>query len=327
MQVLGIETSCDDTAAAVVDATGVLADVIHSQEVHRAYGGVVPELAGRAHAEKIVATVRAALAAAGVEKPAAVAATAGPGLQGAVLVGLCFGKALAAGWDVPFIGVNHLEGHLLSPLLEDPAPSFPFLALVVSGGHTTLYLARGLGDYPILGQTVDDAAGEAWDKVARMMELGYPGGPPVDALAAGWEGDAVVFPRPDPGGLNWSFSGLKTAVRTHLLRPDRQPDGAVCRGFQDAAVDVLVGRVLLAAAQTGIRQVAVSGGVAANSALRARLAALSTGPDAPLQVFLPPRGRCTDNGAMIAHAGRLRLLAGQRDPLSIGARAQWAPGT
>ncbi len=337
MKVLGIETSCDETAAAVVGpgADGrsvVLSDVVHSQEVHAAYGGVVPELASRSHADKVVATARAALARAGIERPDAVAATAGPGLLGAVLVGLCFGKALAAGWNVPFIGVNHLEGHLLSPLLEDDAPAWPFLALVVSGGHTTLYEARGLGDYRVLGQTVDDAAGEAWDKVARMLGLGYPGGPIIDGLAVTGQAGALTLPRPvvrdrdtRQPTLDWSFSGLKTAVRQALVSEPELPAADVSRAFQDAAVDVLIDRLLRAVDATGITAVAVSGGVAANSQLRAALGALHA--SGRLQVTLPPRARCTDNGAMIAHVGRLRALSGQRDPLDLGARAQWTPGT
>ena len=184
MVVLGIETSCDETAASVVDATGVRSDVVYSQTIHEAYGGVVPELASRGHVEKIGAVVAASLHEAGVERPDVVAATSGPGLMGAVLVGLSYAKGLAAAWNVPFVGVNHLEGHLLSPLLEDPAPSFPFLALVVSGGHTTLYLAEDIGKYIVLGSTRDDAAGEAYDKTARLLGLGYPGGPVVDRLAA-----------------------------------------------------------------------------------------------------------------------------------------------
>ena len=321
MRVLGIETSCDETAASVVGPEGVLSDVIHTQEIHRIYGGVVPELAGRAHAERVVSTVRAALERAGVQRPDAVAATSGPGLVGAVLVGLCFGRAAAAGWGVPFIGVNHLEGHLLSPLLENPAPSFPFMALVVSGGHTTLYRAEALGRYEVLGQTVDDAAGEAYDKVARLLHLGYPGGPGVDALAATGDPGAVPFPRPSPGGLNWSFSGLKTAVRAHMERPGRAPDADVAASFQEAVADVLCDRVVRAARATGLRQITLSGGVAANSRLRARISALD------LDVFLPPRARCTDNGAMIAHAGRLHLLAGHASPRPITARPQWTPGT
>lgn len=336
MHVLGIESSCDDTAAAVVGPSGVLADVVHSQAIHARYGGVVPELAGRAHADKVVVTARAALAQAGIERPDAVAATAGPGLMGAVLVGLCFGKALAAGWGVPFVGVNHLEAHLLAPLLEDPAPAWPFLSLVVSGGHTTLYLAKGLGEYEVVGQTIDDAAGEAYDKVARMMGLGYPGGPLVDRLAGEGDPAAVAFPRPRPGAkarvsrrrlqiprspLDMSFSGLKTAVRTHLERPDRASDADVCASFQAAVVDVLADRIRGAAERTGVRRIAIGGGVAANSALRQRVTELG------LDAFVPPRNRCTDNGAMIAHAGRLALLAGRSDPLSTTARAAWAPGT
>lgn len=335
MVVLGIETSCDETAAAVVDGQGVRADVIHSQEIHARYGGVVPEVASRAHAEKIVPTALAALERAGVERPDAVAATAGPGLVGAVLVGLSFAKGLAAGWGVPFIAVNHLEAHLLSALLEDPAPRFPFLSLVVSGGHTALYLARGPGQYEVLAQTIDDAVGEAYDKVARLMGLGYPGGPVVDRLAATGNAAALAFPRPilkpdraisrrrealQRSDLDLTLSGLKTAVRTVVLSEGRPCDADIAASFQEAVVDVLCDRVLRAAERTGVRQIAIGGGVAANGRLRARLAEL------PLEVFLPPRARCTDNGAMIAFAGRLHLLAGRRDALDAPARAAWAPG-
>ena len=335
MVVLGIETSCDETAAAVVGPTGVLSDVIHSQEIHARYGGVVPEVASRAHAEKIVTTAIAALSRAGIARPDAVAATAEPGLMGAVLVGHSFAKGLAAGWGVPFLAVNHLEAHLLSALLEDPAPAFPFLSFVISGGHTALYLARAPGDYAVLAQTIDDAVGEAYDKVARMMGLGYPGGPRIDQLAAQGDPAAIDFPRPilrpdraisrrrellTRGALDMTFSGLKTAVRTALARPDRPSDADVAASFQEAVVDVLCDRVTQAAAQTGVRQVAIGGGVAANARLRARMKAL------PLEVFLPPRSRCTDNGAMIAAAGRIHLLAGRRDGLDAPARAAWAPG-
>ena len=210
MLTLGLETSCDETAASVVGPDGVLSDVVHTQAVHIEYGGVVPELAARAHAEKLGTVVRAALDRAGVERPDAVAATAGPGLIGAVLVGLSAAKGLAAAWGVPFVAVNHLEGHMLSPLLEDPPPDWPFLALVVSGGHTALYHCRGLGDYETLAETVDDAAGEAFDKVARMMGLGYPGGPVIDRLAADGDPMAVDFPRPRlKTGMDFSFSGLR----------------------------------------------------------------------------------------------------------------------
>lgn len=316
---LGIETSCDETAASVVGPEGVLSDVVHTQRVHQDYGGVVPELASRAHVEKLGVVVQAALDQAGIARPDAVAATSGPGLIGAVLVGLSWAKGLAAGWGLPFIGVHHLEGHLLSALLDDPAPTFPFLGLVVSGGHTTLYLARGLGDYAILAQTVDDAAGEAFDKSARLLGLGYPGGPLIDALAAHGDPRAVDFPRPAPAGLDWSFSGLKTAVRTHVLSKDRASDADVCASFQAAVVDCLLDRVVRAAAQTGVTRVALCGGVAANSALRERAAALPG-----LQVFVPPRSRCTDNGAMIANAGRRHLMAGSRDTLDAVARPGWA---
>lgn len=320
MRVLGIETSCDETAAAVVGASGVLSDVVHSQEVHATYGGVVPELAARAHVEKAGAVVAAALDRAGLTRPDAVAVTAGPGLVGAVLVGLNLAKGLAAGWDVPFVAVNHLEGHLLSPLLEEDAPRWPFLALVVSGGHTTLYRCDALGSYAVLGRTVDDAAGEAFDKVARMMALGYPGGPVVDRLAAEGDPTAVAFPRPRPGDLDWSFSGLKTAVRQHLLGGHGTSDADVCASFQAAVVDVLVGRVTEAAARTGIEDVALGGGVAANRGLREALRA--TG----LRVCIPPVHRCTDNAAMIAHAGRLHLVSGHADALSVRARASWPVG-
>jgi N6-L-threonylcarbamoyladenine synthase len=334
MIVLGIETSCDETAASVVGPAGVLSDVVHTQEVHKEYGGVVPELAGRAHAEKIVTTVHAALERAGVERPDAVAATAGPGLIGAVLVGLCFGKSAAAGWGVPFVGVNHLEGHLLSATIEENGPEFPFLSLVVSGGHTSLYLAEAVGQYTVLGETVDDAAGEAFDKVARMLGLGYPGGPEVDRLAVHGDPSRIPFPRPQPKvrpprtpsghkgtrALDMSFSGLKTAVRAHTISDERASDQDICASFQQAVVDVLTNRVMRAADQTGVRCITMAGGVAANSQLRSAMESL------PLDVRLPPRHRCTDNAAMIAHAGRLHLLQGGAHGLDRAARAQWTPG-
>ncbi|MED5370888.1 MAG: tRNA (adenosine(37)-N6)-threonylcarbamoyltransferase complex transferase subunit TsaD [Myxococcota bacterium] len=319
MRVLGIETSCDETAASVVDGSGVLSDVVYTQTVHEAYLGVVPELASRAHAEKLASVVQDALDKAGIEKPDAVAATAGPGLIGAVLVGLSLGKSLALGWGVPFVGVNHLEGHLLSPLLEDPAPEFPFLALVVSGGHTMLHLATGVGEYQELAGTVDDAAGEAFDKAARVLGLGYPGGPVIDRLAQGGDASAVPLPRPKvKGSDDWSFSGLKTAVRQrHERFPDDKP-ADLAASFQTAVVDVLLDRVVRASKRTGVKRLALSGGVAANSQLRAAAQALPG-----MQVFLPPRSRCTDNGAMIANAGRLRLLSGQVDGPSTPARSGW----
>lgn len=319
MKVLGIETSCDETAAAVVDATGVLADVVHTQDVHIAYGGVVPELASRAHVEKLGAVVQAALARAGIERPDAVAATSGPGLIGALLVGLSWAKGLAAAWDVPLIGVNHLEGHLLAPLIDEPGFEWPFLALVVSGGHTTVYLAESLGRYKVLGETVDDAAGEAYDKVARLLGLGYPGGPIIDRLAASGDPSAIAFPRPLKGSLDMSFSGLKTAVRTWVQRHDGPvPVEDVCASFQAAVVDVLTDRLLLASRQTGVTRAVLAGGVAANSGLRRRLAETDA-----LRVLVPPLSRCTDNGAMIAHAGRLHLLRGERSGLELAATPAW----
>lgn len=320
MVVLGIESSCDETAASVVDASGVRSDVVHTQAIHEAFGGVVPEHAARAHAEKLGAVVRAALAEAGVERPDAVVATAGPGLIGAVLVGFSYGKALAAGWGVPFVGVNHLEGHLLSCLLDEDAPSFPFLAIVVSGGHTTLYRADGLDDYTVLAATVDDAAGEAYDKVARMLELGYPGGPIVDRLAADGDPAAIEFPRPRATNLDWSFSGLKTSVRTYLRKTPDPVVADVCASFQAAVIDVLLDRAVKASRATGLTRLAFAGGVAANSELRRRA------PETGLEIYFPPRIRCTDNGSMIAHAGRLRLLAGERHSLDSAVRPRWSLG-
>ena len=333
MNVLGIETSCDETAAAVVSETGVLSDVIWSQEIHKQFGGVVPELASRAHVEKVVSCTRAALAQAGVDKPDLICATAGPGLIGAVLVGFSYAKAMAIGLGVPFLGVNHLEGHLLSPLLNDPAPAFPFLSFVVSGGHTTLYLVKGIGDYTVLGQTIDDAVGEAYDKVARMMGKSYPGGPIIDGLATQGNPKAVRFPRAknlnrgntrvanqDRSPLDMSFSGLKTAVRNYLEKTPAWQETDVAASFQAAVVDVLIDRILQAAKDTGVRRIALGGGVAANSELRERITQLE------LEAFIPPRARCTDNGSMIAFAGRERYLAGFRSKIEDTARSRWQVG-
>lgn len=321
MNVLGIETSCDETAAAVVGADGVLSDVIHTQLEHEAFGGVVPELAARAHQERLVRIVRGALSQAGVDRPDAVAATGGPGLVGALLVGFSFGKALALAWDVPFVVVNHLEGHALSPLLDDPPPVWPFLSVVVSGGHTSIYVCEGLDTVSCVAETVDDAAGEAFDKVARMMDLGYPGGPAVDRLAAQGDAQAVSFPRPHPGGLNFSFAGLKTAVRQYLQKPQPASDADVCASFQAAVVDCLLDRSRGAMEATGIRRIAFTGGVAANGELRRRSAELDA------EVFLPPRARCTDNGAMIANVGRMRLVSGHADQVDAQVRPRWPIGT
>ena len=330
MIVLGIETSCDETAASVVDATGVRSDEIWSQSLHSIYGGVVPELASRAHAQQIVPVVRAALAKAGVTRPDAIAVTAGPGLMGAVLVGLSFAKGASIGWGVPWIAVNHLEGHLLSGLMEQDPPDFPFLSLVVSGGHTTLYRVDGLGRYCVVSETVDDAIGEAYDKVARLLGMGYPGGPVVDQLAQMGNANAIAFPRPRlprvVGAVrqavdDMSFSGLKTAVRTVVERGAGLEPADVAASFQRAVVDVLVDRVAAAAREHGIRSVLVGGGVAANTGIRAGL--IHTG----LRIVLPPKSRCTDNASMIAHVGRLHLLAGaQPCDLVQTATPRWQPG-
>lgn len=315
MDVLGIETSCDETAAAVVGER-VRSDVAWSQEIHAEYGGVVPEIAAREHVDRIGAAVRRALGDAGLTRPDAVAVTAGPGLIGAVLVGLCYAKGLAAGWDVPLIAVNHLEGHLMSGGLDAPLV-FPFLGLVVSGGHTAIYLVHGPGHIRTLTSTADDAAGEAYDKVAKMLGLPYPGGPVVDRLAAAGDASRVPLPRPFTADDRFSFSGLKSAVRNHLQRADRASTEDVCASFQAAVIDCLCGRLMRASRATGVRRVMLGGGVAANRGLRAAL--LATG----LEVTVPPLARCTDNAAMIAFAGRQRLLRGERDPLSVTARAVW----
>lgn len=331
--VLGIETSCDETAASVVTVDGIESDVIWSQQVHHQYGGVVPELASRAHVDKVVSCTAAALDQAAVQTPDLVCATGGPGLVGAVLVGFTFAKSLALGFGVPFMTVNHLEGHLLSALLNDPAPTFPFLSFVVSGGHTTLYLARDIGEYVVLGQTVDDAVGEAYDKVARMMGLGYPGGPIIDRLAQQGDPKSIRFPRThriskigktrvdtsNRNELDMSFSGLKSAVRTYLEKtPDWVPQD-VAASFQAAILDVLIDRVNRAMKDTGVRKITIGGGVAANSAFRARLSALEA------DVFLPPKNRCTDNGSMIANIGMLRYNSGYRTSKMDTVRSRWSP--
>ena len=320
MRVLGLETSCDETSAAIVEDGAVLAELTWTQDIHETYGGVVPELAARAHLEKLAPTVAAVLERAEIARPDAVAATAGPGLIGAVLVGLSFAKALAMGWSVPFVAVNHLEGHLLSARMHTPSPHFPFLALVVSGGHTCLYDCRGVGDYEVVANTVDDAAGEAFDKVGRMMGLGYPGGPVIDRMAQGGDPSAFPLPRPRPrhaGPHDWSFSGLKTAVRQTIQRDPELSVPDLCASFQHAVVDCLLDRVMAVATERGRTRVVLGGGVAANQGLRQALDATA------LEVFVPPIRHCTDNAAMIAYAGWVRAVRGQDDGLAAGARAGW----
>jgi N6-L-threonylcarbamoyladenine synthase len=334
MRVIGIESSCDETAVAVYDRTrGLLSHRLFSQvPLHQAYGGVVPELASRDHVRRLLPLVREALAEAASDRASidGVAYTAGPGLIGALLVGAGFARSLAYAWNKPAIGVHHLEGHLLAPLLEAHAPAFPFLALLVSGGHTQLVDVAGLGQYRILGETVDDAAGEAFDKTAKMLGLPYPGGAALARLAEGGRSGRFVFPRPmlDRPGLAFSFSGLKTAalvaLRGRVLDDEIRAD--VARGFQEAVVDTLAEKARRALRATGHRRLVVAGGVGANRNLRERLAAVAAGSGAEL--YFPRAEFCTDNGAMIALAGCLRLAAdaaggSDRQSLALGARANW----
>jgi N6-L-threonylcarbamoyladenine synthase len=329
VRVLGIETSCDETGVAVYDAErGLLSHALYSQvALHAEFGGVVPELASRDHVRKLLPLVKQVLADAGTrpEELGGVAYTAGPGLIGALLVGACAGRSLAWSWGVPAIGVHHMEGHLLAPMLESPAPEFPFIALLVSGGHSMLVEVAGLGRYRVLGETLDDAAGEAFDKTAKVLGLGYPGGPELARLAERGRPGRLRLPRPmlNRPGLDFSFSGLKTAVITGIrdLDLDEQARADVAREFQEAIVDTLVGKSLRAVEQTGIRRLVVAGGVGANRVLRARLKEAAEAAGA--EVFYPRLEFCTDNGAMIAYAGMLRLAAGESAPAAIEARARW----
>ncbi len=322
---LGIETSCDETAAAVVaDGCRTLSSVVSSQvELHAEFGGVVPEIAGRAHLERIVPVVRAALSEAGVDQPAqqlaAVAATAGPGLVGALLVGVAAAKAMALAWDLPFVGVNHLEGHLYASLLEDPTFEPPMVVLLVSGGHTLLVHALGPGRYRLLGRTIDDAAGEAYDKVARMLGLGYPGGPPIDRLAATGNTGIVRFPRGlvDEPGCDFSFSGVKTSVLRWVRAHPEAAVADIAAAFQEAVVDVLALKLRRAAALVGVPAVCLAGGVAANTALRARV--LADAEADGRRCFLPSRAMCTDNAAMVGAAAWWRWRSDGPTPLDAPA--------
>jgi N6-L-threonylcarbamoyladenine synthase len=329
MRVLAIESSCDESAVAVLDRRrGLLAHELWSQvDLHRLYGGVVPELASRDHVRRLLPLVRAALESAATrpDELDGVAYTAGPGLVGALLCGAALARSLAQGWRLPAIGIHHLEGHLLAPLLESPAPSFPHLVLLVSGGHTMLVEARELGAYHVLGETRDDAAGEAFDKSAKLLGLPYPGGPQLAELATQGRPGHCALPRPmlDRPGYEFSFSGLKTAVllavRAQPLDAQRRAD--IARGLQDAVVDILCARSVRALEYTGHTQLVVAGGVGANRELRARLQRELAARGG--QVFFPRPEFCTDNAAMIAMAGLMRLEAGERPAAGGEVRARW----
>ncbi len=333
MNVLGIETSCDETGIALYSTDrGLLAHALYSQiEVHREYGGVVPELASRDHVRKTLPLIDEVLAGAdlGAKDVDAIAYTAGPGLVGALMVGATLARGLALGWGVPALGVHHMEGHLLAPMLEEERPEFPFVALLVSGGHTQLVRVDGIGMYKLLGESVDDAAGEAFDKAAKMLGLPYPGGPHVARLAEGGTKDRFEFPRPmvNRPGLDFSFSGLKTHTLTTIrsLEGDgelsEQDRADVARAFEEAVVSTLVIKCRRALEQENLSRLVMAGGVSANRKLRQQLA--NTLSKQGAEVFYPGLAFCTDNGAMIAYAGAQRLAAGQCDGPDVQVRPRW----
>lgn len=333
MRVLGLETSCDETGVALYDSErGLLADALFSQiELHRVFGGVVPELASRDHVRRLLPLIREVLAQANcsAQDIDAVAYTAGPGLVGALLVGASCAQALALGWGVPALGVHHMEGHLLAPMLEAQPPAFPFVALLVSGGHTQLIAVEGIGRYQLLGESIDDAAGEAFDKTAKLLGLPYPGGPEIARLAAQGVAGRFKFPRPmtDRPGLDFSFSGLKTAALNawqhcqEAGQADDQTRADIALAFQQAVVDTLTIKCQRAVQQTGLQRLVIAGGVSANQSLRQSLEAMLAARGG--QVFYARPQFCTDNGAMIAYAGCQRLLAGQSEGPAIQVQARW----
>jgi len=334
MLVLGIETSCDETGVALYDTQrGLLADALYSQvELHERYGGVVPELASRDHLRKLTPLIKQVFAESGValQDLEGIAYTAGPGLIGALMTGASLARSLAFALGIPALGVHHMEGHLLAPLLDQTPPEFPFVALLVSGGHTQLIRVDAIGEYELLGESLDDAAGEAFDKTAKMMGLGYPGGPRLAKLAEQGTQGRFRFPRPmtDRPGLDFSFSGLKTATLTCVNRLkkeailDDQAMADIAWAFQDAVVDTLVIKCKRALKQTGMKRLVIAGGVSANQHLRAQLEKNLQGMGG--QVFYPSLAYCTDNGAMIAFAGAQRLAAGQSDGATPAAlRPRW----
>lgn len=330
MKVLGVETSCDDTGVAVYDSdAGLLGHHLYSQTaLHREYGGVVPELASRDHVQKLLPLVRALLHKLGVKPPDldGIAYTTGPGLAGALLVGAAFSRTLAYTLNIPAVGVHHMEGHLLAPMLEPVPPTFPFLALLVSGGHTLIADVHGVGQYRILGESIDDAVGEAFDKTAKVLGLEYPGGPAIARIAQNGQPERFKLSRPmtDRPGLEFSFSGLKTQVLTLIRQQPSDPQTAadIAHAFQEAAVDTLAIKCRRALEQTGQRRLVVAGGVGANRLLRARLREMLT--ELGGTVYYPRPELCTDNGAMIAYAGHVRLQAGQHEAMTFTARPRWA---
>ena len=336
LTVLGIETSCDETGVAIYSGRdGLLAHQIYSQvELHAEYGGVVPELASRDHVRKLVPLIRATLGQAGLKGAdiGGIAYTAGPGLAGALLSGAAVARSLAWTWQVPVVEVHHMEGHLLAPMLEEEPSEFPFVALLVSGGHTLLVRVEGVGNYELLGESLDDAAGEAFDKTAKMLGLGYPGGPAVAARAASGDPERFTFPRPmtDRPGLDFSFSGLKTYALTTMQREsaDLREDeletlkNDIARAFEDAVVDTLTIKCRRAIRESGVKTLVLAGGVAANQRLREKMNQMMSAEGG--NAFYPRLDFCTDNGAMIAYAGWQRLRAGESVGLAFQARPRWS---
>ena len=330
MKVLGIETSCDDTGVAVYDSeAGLLINRFSSQiDIHRIYGGVVPELAARDHIRKVMPLIESALAESGLQRHQidAIAYTAGPGLVGALLVGATVGRSIAMALDIPAIGVHHMEGHLLSPLLENDVPDFPFLSLLVSGGHTMLVDVKSPGSYKLLGQTRDDAVGEAFDKFAKVLGLPYPGGPSIEKAARSGNPERFLFPRPMKGRntLDFSFSGLKTHAALEAAKHDldKQTKSDLAYAFQDSAIDALLIKCKNALQQTGYSNLIVAGGVGANETLRKRAAGLAV--ELGAKSLFPSLELCTDNGAMIAYAGYLRLNSGQKESLDYEVYPRWS---
>lgn len=329
MQVLGIETSCDETGIAIYDSeAGLIGHNLFSQvKLHEQYGGVVPELASRDHVRRILPLIKKTIAEADTTLKSldAIAYTAGPGLMGALLVGTAVGRSLAYSLSIPAIGVHHMEAHLLAPMLEEDVPEYPFLALLVSGGHTLLVNVQSLGNYEVLGESIDDAAGEAFDKTAKLLGLSYPGGPVLSALAEKGVSERFLFPRPmtDRPGLDFSFSGLKTFARNTAIAEDddEQTRADIARAFVDAVVDTFIIKCRRALKETGHKQLVVAGGVSANKQLRAGLIELMTSIGG--QAYFPRAEFCTDNGAMIAYTGYLKFKSGQTESLNFQAKPRW----